>query len=303
MLKIWPCFVVLRQKPSFLSSSSCVVSSLYSKKDLQYIIHILCFRGGYATTRLPPGNGTQRTQKWRSSMLRLQSCRRLRLWHLQEQARTPFCIRSPAHRNSAFLFACSQEFCFSTKICLLSTFNFIFPNPPIVIKRRVSEGINGVLRLELWIRFVPVTWCLTGGNLEFSYSRGTRPTVDAEKDQLLCGSTGTSSGSCQERETHKVRACHVPRQFLQSHSWRHLGGSATPWLAEELLDGQRQSMDSLTHARTAHNGFLQKRLEEDLCWIVTRYPWRPFRSRHWTELNWTVMPWYDCRGWMVQAKY
>ena len=36
-------------------------------------------------------------------------------------------------------------------------------------------------------------------------------------------------------------------------------------------------MDSIkedipTHARTAHKGLLQKRLEEDLCWIVPHVP-------------------------------
>ena len=40
---------------------------------------------------------------------------------------------------------------------------------------------------------------------------------------------------------------------------------ATPWSAEEMLDGQHQRVDIPTHARTAHKDLLQKRLEEDLC--------------------------------------
>ena len=36
-----------------------------------------------------------------------------------------------------------------------------------------------------------------------------------------------------------VRECHVPRQPLQNHPSGHLGGWATPWSAEEILDGQR----------------------------------------------------------------
>ena len=39
----------------------------------------------------------------------------------------------------------------------------------------------------------------------------------------------------------------------------------TPWSAEEMLDSQHQRVDIPAHARTAHRGLLQKRLEEDLC--------------------------------------
>ena len=44
-----------------------------------------------------------------------------------------------------------------------------------------------------------------------------------------------------------------------------------PWrvgdavVAEEMLDGQQEKVDIPVHARTAHKGFLQKRVEEDLC--------------------------------------
>ena len=83
---------------------------------------------------------------------------------------------------------------------------------------------------------------------------------------FLVGSTGTSSGNCQETQIRMVRACHTPRQPLQNHPSRHLGGKATPWSVEEMLDGQRQRVDIPAHARTAHNGLRKKkRLEEDLC--------------------------------------
>ena len=71
--------------------------------------------------------------------------------------------------------------------------------------------------------------------------------LDAEQDQLPCGSAGTSSGKCQETETCMVRTCHA-------------ASSKTP--SEEMLDGQRQRMNIRA---TAHKGLLQKRLEEDLC--------------------------------------
>ena len=50
----------------------------------------------------------------------------------------------------------------------------------------------------------------------------------------------------------------------------HQGTS--PWSAEEMLEEQHPRMDTTAHARTAHKGFLQKRLEEDLCWIVLHIP-------------------------------
>ena len=51
-----------------------------------------------------------------------------------------------------------------------------------------------------------------------------------------------------------------------------------PWrvgnavIAVEMLDEQRQRVDIPAHARTAHKGLLQKRLEEGLCLIVPHVP-------------------------------
>ena len=45
-----------------------------------------------------------------------------------------------------------------------------------------------------------------------------------------------------------------------------------PWRAGEMLPEQNQRVDIPTLARTAHKGPLQKRLEEYLCWIVSRVP-------------------------------
>ena len=106
----------------------------------------------------------------------------------------------------------------------------------------------------------------------------------AEQDQLPWGSIGTSPGNCQEAETCMARACHTPRQPLQSHPSGHLGGWATPWSAEEKLDGQHQRVDISARARTAHKGLLQKGPEEDLCWIV---PHVPPTTQSAKELNWT----------------
>ena len=45
----------------------------------------------------------------------------------------------------------------------------------------------------------------------------------------------------------------------------HLGGWATPWSAEEMLDGQLERVDIIAYATTVHNGILHKRLEKDIC--------------------------------------
>ena len=71
---------------------------------------------------------------------------------------------------------------------------------------------------------------------------------------------------------------------IQSHPSGYLGGRATPWSAERMLDGQHQKVDIPTHARTAYNGLLQERLKEDLCWIV---PHVPPMNQLVKRLNWT----------------
>ena len=59
-----------------------------------------------------------------------------------------------------------------------------------------------------------------------------------------------------------------------------------PWSTEEMLDGQHQRVDIPAHARAAYKGLLQKRLEEDLCWIV---PYVPPTTALVKELNWTEL--------------
>ena len=120
--------------------------------------------------------------------------------------------------------------------------------------------------------------------------------LGVEQDQLHSGSTGTSSGNCLETETCMVWACYMPEQHLQNHPSGHLWGWATLWLAKDMLDGQHQRVDVPAHAKAPHNGLLQKRLEQDLYWIVHHAP-DPFpppststttqsiKGLNWTELN------------------
>ena len=55
----------------------------------------------------------------------------------------------------------------------------------------------------------------------------------------------------------------------------------------EMVGGQRQRINVSVHARTAHKGPLQKRLEEDLHWIVHNVPptIQPVKGLNWTELT------------------
>ena len=89
--------------------------------------------------------------------------------------------------------------------------------------------------------------------------------LGAKQNQLPCGSTGNSSGNCQETETCMVHACCTPQQLLQNHSSKHLEGWVTLWSAEEMLDGQLQRVDIPAHARSAHKGLLQKKTGRGLC--------------------------------------
>ena len=58
---------------------------------------------------------------------------------------------------------------------------------------------------------------------------------------------------------------HTTTNDLQHHPSGYVGGCATPRSAEEMLDGQHRIVDIPARARTAHNGPLQKRVNEDLC--------------------------------------
>ena len=68
----------------------------------------------------------------------------------------------------------------------------------------------------------------------------------------------------------------MSQQVVREHTWKlafvklHIkvlqtGRRATLWSAEEMLDGQQQRVDIPAHARTAYNGLLKKRVDEDLC--------------------------------------
>ena len=114
-----------------------------------------------------------------------------------------------------------------------------------------------------------------------------RPTTECGARSLPRGSTGTSSGNCQETETQQFWTCCTPWQHLQNHPQGILvGGQCRGRQSKRWMDNVR--VDIPAYTRTAHNSLLQKRLEEILCWNIHRAPppSPAHLSRDWTELNW-----------------
>ena len=71
----------------------------------------------------------------------------------------------------------------------------------------------------------------------------------------------------------------------QNYPSGHPRRGAWLWSAEDMLDGQNQRVDVPAHARTAHMGLLQKRPEENICWIVPHVPptIKSLKGLSWTE--------------------
>ena len=116
------------------------------------------------------------------------------------------------------------------------------------------------------------TGCEPGNQTPRSNTNLETPTVSKPVHRCPCQHPGTSSGNWQQTGTLVVRACHAPRQpstpFFRAH-WRvsdAVVGRGNCW-----MDNIKE-WTSLAHARTAHDGLPQERLEEDLCWIVPHVP-------------------------------
>ena len=133
------------------------------------------------------------------------------------------------------------------------------------------------------------------------------------------GRTGTSPGSCQEKEPCKVwnqqtrelisarkrntntttetrvtygnsyLAYKLARFGLATRRYYSLSKPllqdtpeserATPQSTEEMTDGQRHTMDVPAHAGSGNGGFPQNRTEQGLCWSVPRAPPTPTTTR------------------------
>ena len=103
--------------------------------------------------------------------------------------------------------------------------------------------------------------------------------LGAERDQLYCGSTGTSSGTVKRRKLawlgHVTPAAITsPKPSFRAH-----------WSVDDAVVG-RENAGWTAHARTARKDLLQKRLAEDLCWIVPHVPFDDPVGQG-TELKWT----------------
>ena len=67
-------------------------------------------------------------------------------------------------------------------------------------------------------------------------------------------------------------------------------GDAAMWLAEKMLDGQRQRVDIPVHVKTTDKGLLQKRLKRISAESSVMSPQGPNRSSDWTESSWNELP-------------
>ena len=108
-----------------------------------------------------------------------------------------------------------------------------------------------------------------------------------EQDQLPCRPLGTSSSNFQETETHMVPACNALRLALHNHSSRHLGGWATPRSAEEMLDGQRQRLASISMPELLTMASRKKKKKKSGITSLLTVPHAPSDDplSHGTELN------------------
>ena len=130
----------------------------------------------------------------------------------------------------------------------------------------------------------PSVW----GNVSMSPTWSTRPTT-------WCGARSTSLWVhrklfWQLSRDGNLHGSGVMRHNILSKTFLRGKGWATPWSAEEMLDEQHQRADIPAHGRTAHNGLLQKRLEEGHCWIVPHAPpphsptTQSIKGQKWIEL-------------------
>ena len=103
------------------------------------------------------------------------------------------------------------------------------------------------------------------------------------------------------------RAWHTPRQSLQNQCSGHLWGWAMLWPAEEVLDRQDQRVDIPAHARTAHERLLHKKKWRKKNWkrmsaeSSFMSPQQPYRSRDWTDLNWSNRRTFLLWNWAPQG--
>ena len=95
------------------------------------------------------------------------------------------------------------------------------------------------------------------GNFSVSHTWSARPTTGASKISCLVVLFWQLS---RQENLHGSSMSHAMTASPKHPSRRHEFW-ATPWLAEEILDRQTQRVDIPAHARTAHKGLLQKRLE------------------------------------------
>ena len=162
-------------------------------------------------------------------------------WHLLIRARMQIAVIAEVHIRIASSMAAiaklSRNWCATPSPIQVSSSSTSLLSPPssstavkhgpslLTVKKGSRPSKPNCLRKLLHISFLE------------------HKTIDwvRSKINFRVGSTGASSGNCQETETCMVHACHTPQQPVQNHPSGHFGGWVTPWSAEEIVYGQQQS--------------------------------------------------------------
>ena len=106
--------------------------------------------------------------------------------------------------------------------------------------------------------------------------------LGVEQDQLLCGSTGTSSGNCQEMETCMVWACHMSQQPLKKHvraPWRVGSWGNAEWTTSK--SGHPCPCQSCPQEPPAEKTGIKSLLNRLSCPPMTQ----SIKGPNWTELK------------------
>ena len=145
----------------------------------------------------------------------------------------------------------------------------------------IHDDIKCILKVFFLLFFL--FFLFSQGNFSVSHTWSARPTTGASKISCLVVLFWQLS---RQENLHGSGMSHAMTASLKHPSGHHELW-ATPWSAEELLDGQHQRVDIPAHTRTAHKGLLQKTGRWFLLNRPLRLPDDPFVQG--TELNWTAV--------------
>ena len=165
----------------------------------------------------------------------------------------PSCFLMCSHEKDCFAPSQSYKSVVSSILCSCETWTLLANSEK---KRKKDSGFQIQVHED-------ISLCLL-----LSLTWSARPMTGCGARSAFLWVYRTTTCNCQQTETGMVRACHMPRQPVQNILQETLeGGQCCCWQRKCWMDNIKK-WNLLALARTAHKGLLQKRFEEDLCWIV-----------------------------------